>query len=365
METFELTTNVDNVHEWSYLEGCREFAQGFLDNPKGGDWNYDPEEETLLLTNPDTKLERKVLLAGFSTKRNESESRGKFGDGLASAICCLLREGYEVIIENSDITWKPTIGWSEVFDHEVILVEEYETSYHNEDYKVYIKGLRPDEMDKVVANTLPFQTGERELHKTPTGDILLDEEHKGRIYVGGLFICNFNSEYGFDFKPHCFKLDRDRKSLNPWDIRWQCRLMWEHVGNSATEDQAKHVITAMKINDSSTEHMEYSSPTMNKEVEKAAEEVYNSEYDGKLVASDWEEAEDLRKAGNEVVLVKSASLVNVIRRTDSYRSFNAGAKKVKSVQELLDEWKEDWSAQLSLEALDAYVEMSEKVVDKT
>ncbi|CAH9013628.1 putative histidine kinase-like ATPase [Vibrio phage 424E50-1] len=365
METFELTTNVDNVHEWTYLEGCREVIQGFLDNPKGGDWNYDPEEATLLLTNPDTKLERKVLLAGFSTKRDESESRGKFGDGLTSAICCLLREGYEVIIENSDITWKPTIGWSDIFEHEVIVVEEYRTPYHNEDYKVYIKGLRPDEMDKVIANTLPLQTGERNLHKTPTGDILLDEEYKGRIYVGGLFICNFNSEYGFDFKPHCFELDRDRKSLNPFDIKWACKDMWSHVGRNASESDAQIVITAMTSNDSSMEHLRHTTCTVSSEVEKAAEEVYNSEYDGKLVASDWEEAEDLRKAGNEVVLVKSASLVNVIRRTDSYRSFNAGAKKVKSVQELLDAWKEDWDAQLTLEALDAYVEMSEKVVDKT
>lgn len=30
MGNFELTINVDNVHEWSYLEGCREFIQGFL-----------------------------------------------------------------------------------------------------------------------------------------------------------------------------------------------------------------------------------------------------------------------------------------------------------------------------------------------
>ncbi len=363
MEVFELSTDITNVHKWTYLEGCREIVQGSVDNPKGFTWHY--EDGTLTLINRDTQLPRKVFLAGYSTKREEKESIGAFGDGLTSSLCCLLREGHTIRIQNGNLNWKPVLGVSATFEHEVVMIEETEGNPANEDYIVKIGNLTKSQMDKVIANTLHLQTGDRNLHKTPTGDILLDEEHKGRIYVGGLFVCNFNSDYGFDFKPHCFALDRDRKSLNPWDIKWQCKDMWTHVGRNASESDAQTMITAMKGNDSSMEHLRHTTCTVSSEVEKAAEEVYNSEYDGKLVSSDWEEAESLRKAGNEVVLVKSASLVNVIRRTDSYRSFNAGAKKVKSVQELLDEWKEDWDAQLTLEALDAYVEMSEKVVDKT
>lgn len=362
METFELGTNVENVHEWSFLEGCREFIQGYLDNPNGGDWSY--EDEMLILTNPDTTLERKVLLAGFSTKREDKTSRGKFGDGMASGICCLLREGYEIIIENGEITWTPNIGWSEVFQHEVIVIEETLTPYTNDDYKVYIKGLSESDMDEVVSNTLELQREVRNEHQTSLGAILLDDEHKGKVFVGGLFVSHFDSEYGFDFKPECFALDRDRKSLKPFDIQYQCKDMWGEVASNAEGDTAVTLIESMKSGDSSLAYVHHHAYDVSPEVKEKAENLYNEEYEGKLVASEWSDAEALREAGNEVVLVKNSGLANIIRNTDSYRTFQMSAKEVLSVEDLLQGWKDTWSDELSLGALDAFNAMFEKIIDK-
>ncbi|CAH9013579.1 putative histidine kinase-like ATPase [Vibrio phage 277E43-1] len=352
---FELGADVSSVHEWTYLEGTREFLQGFLDNPKGGTWSY--ENGTLILTNRETQLPRKALLQGYSTKREDKESRGKFGDGLASGICALLNEGHEILIENGDVTWVPVIKYSETFEHDVVMIEEYMTEYPNEDYIVYIKGITETQMQKITNNTLSLQGDYGDVHSTSQGEILLHEAHKGRIYVGGLFVDYFKSDYGFNFKPHCFDLDRDRKSLKPFDIQYKAKDMWGEISDSADEDVSEEIVSALVKGENSMEYAKYTLNTNNKNIQNSAEKVYNEKYSGKLVTSDYDECEQLRMAGNEVVHVKSEGLVKIIRETEAYQTVKLGQKKVKTITEILEDWKQEWYDSFETEMLYSYEDM--------
>lgn len=362
MEVFELSTDVTNVHKWSYLEGCREFIQGFLDNQNGGTWYY--EDETLTLISKDTQLSRKVFLAGYSTKREEKESRGKFGDGLTSGICCLLREGHIISIQNGCINWKPTLGKSSVFDHEVVMIEESEGDELNEDYIVKIGNITQEQLAKVVDNTLQMQDNIFNGHKTPEGDILLDEQHKGKIFCGGLFVDYFKSDYGFDFKPSAFELDRDRKSLKPFDIKWQTKEIWKYVTKSADANTADNIIEGMDKGESSLEYINHTYTTNSSNLINSAEKLYKEKYDGKILTTDYKEAEDLRKLGNKVEVVKNEGLVNIVKQTNIYKNFSLSTVKVKSVSELLTGWLDDWQDEIPVEAYDDFVEMEQEINNK-
>lgn len=359
METFELSTDVTNVHEWTYLEGCREFIQGYLDNTKGGTWYY--EDNTLVLINKDTQLSRKVFLAGYSTKRDEEDSRGKFGDGLTSGICCLLREGHDIFIENGGLYWQPTLGWSETFDHEIVIIEEGEYQEDNEDYIVKISNLTPEQMNCIVDNTIALQDFSDNKHITPMGDILLDEQHKGRIYCGGLFVDCFKSEYGFDFKPKHFPLDRDRKSVKPFDVKWQTKEMWSFVSKDATEDVADSIISDLVKGEQSLEYTSHTTMTNNKNVRNSAESLYKEKYNGKLVTHDYEEMRELEKAGNKVELVNSESLVKIIKATDTYKTISLSTIKPKTVSETLEDWKQEWYDSFKDDMLYSFEDMQNEI----
>ena len=364
MQLFELGADPNNVHEWSWEAGIREFIQGYLDNGNGGEFVH--QDNTLTLRNYNTRLERKTLLAGYSSKRNDASQRGKFGDGLTSGICVLLREGMHITMYNSDVVWKPVIVYSDQFEHDVIAIEETLSDHPDEDYTVVIQGVTDSDMERIVNNTLQLQD-EYKNFTTSEGTILLEEKHKGRIYVGGLFVDHFDSEYGFDFPPECFELDRDRKSLKPFDIQWQIKsLIGKMSKQEVDEDLSDRLVSSMASGDKSMQylHHEYiSSPTFR----KSAEKLYNEEYDGKLITSSHEEAEQLREAGNNnVKVVNNAGFVNLVQQTDSYKVV-FGARKEKeeiSIENLLDNFEEEWQHKMETEMYEAWRELSEEIKER-
>ena len=368
MQLFELGTDPSNVHEWDWEAGIREFIQGYLDNKNGGDWDH--QDTTLTLRNYNTRLERKTLLAGYSSKRNDDSQRGKFGDGLTSGICVLLREGMDITMHNSDVIWKPVITYSDQFEHDVVAIEETLADTPDEDYTVVIEGITASDMERIVSYTLDLQD-EYEHFYTSQGTILLEEQHKGRIYVGGLFVDHFDSSYGFDFPPECFELDRDRKSLKPFDIKWKLKdLISEMSRQDVDEELSDRIVSSMESGDGSMEyvHHEYAS-SRNKTFQESAEKLYKEKHDGNIITSSYEEAEKLREAGNKnVKLVRNEGFVKLVRQTESHQLV-FGARKEKeeiSIENLLDNFEEDWQHEMTdTDFYEAWQKLSEEIKERT
>lgn len=115
MSKFELSMVSDYVKTWDYKDAIREIVQNALDQSKDDTDNYDisyeQSDHSLIISTKTGVLERKSMLLGNSTKRDDDSTIGKFGEGYKLALLVLSRDGKNVIIENAGAgeIWTPSI----------------------------------------------------------------------------------------------------------------------------------------------------------------------------------------------------------------------------------------------------------------
>jgi len=346
----------DYVSHWSIENAIRELIQNALDMSR-----YDiSSDRNLTITSYGGTLDENTLLMGNSSKRDDPNSRGKFGDGYKSALLVLCREGIDVVIRNGGDKWIPSLEYSELYNTECLHITIEYGVYDKEDTVEYIL----DDLDyyiieNVKGNTLQMQEDYHH-HETPYGTILFEPEHKGKIFVGGLYISDFKSEYGYDFPPETFPLDRDRKSLNPFDIEWKCQDIFEHYSSEDSEDIAEVVLKAIDTKD---DGIKYATVKPTNSLKNAAETLYNDRYSGKLVVSSYDEYCEQKEAGNPVELVNNDKLVRIITQTDAYQTFSLKQNTVekKSIQDLLYEFKEKWEGEMSTDMVYDFEDMESAI----
>jgi hypothetical protein len=60
---------------------------------------------------------------------------------------------------------------------------------------------------------------------TTYGDILLEDEYRSRLFVEGLFVCDFNEKdkirYGYNMRAPYLSLDRDRQKVGTFNLLWE------------------------------------------------------------------------------------------------------------------------------------------------
>lgn len=351
-----LSLSRNYVRNWTVQSAIRELIANALDQ---GDYDFDCNYG-LSINSYGGTIPEETLLLGNGSKTDGDNNIGQFNEGYKIALLVLCREGVSVEIQNGLDKWTPSIEYSVLYNTECLHVT-IEYGYYDEDdcVKIELSDLDSGVIAEVEANTLVMQ-GDYEKHETPYGDILLGEEHKGRIFVGGLFVDNFKSDYGFDFPPSEFPLDRDRKSLKPFDIQWKTQYLWEHVSKEDSEEVAEEIIKGITRKDDS---FQYADVKATNSIKKAAETLYNEQYSGKLVVSSYDEYKEEKAAGNDVELVNNDKLVRIIQQTDCYKTFSLGVNKVekKSIEDLLDDFKDKWQDEMSSEMFYAYEDMVELI----
>jgi hypothetical protein len=106
------------------------------------------------------------------------------------------------------------------------------------DLTIEVSGISAADMEAFRASNLHLQQVS-EVIDTPSGRILQDKKQKGRVYVNGLFVCSYTPyEYGYDFKPSAVKLDRDRRLVSDFDLKWLSSGMWANVASNDMIDLA-------------------------------------------------------------------------------------------------------------------------------
>ena len=223
MKTFELSLSPEYVHTWTLWEAIRELLQNVQDNPAETIFTFDegqeiPDQGDLRIGNKDTTIAPRTLLLGVSTKRNDENLIGEFGEGYKLSLLVLTRLGYPVTILNGPLLWKPRFADSEKFGEKILMIDEYPGDSDNKDFVVIVHGLDKSELQMIQQNYLPGDHSTR---------ILLDNEQKGRIFVGGLFVKQIDKlTYGYNFSPVVLKLGRDRNMVSDFDVSWQTSLLW-------------------------------------------------------------------------------------------------------------------------------------------
>lgn len=253
MAKFELSLAKDYVPSWNYLDGVRELFQNALDQQVEVDDNdmfyeYDEENEVLRIGNKKSVLERETLLLGSTSKKDNEEAIGQFGEGYKVATLVLTREGHDVVFYNygRKEVWKPRFVNSRRYGAEILtfFIEKKNVwnKVPNNDLTIEISNITKEQYEEIVENNLHLQE-EGEIVTSSQGRILLDEKHKGKVFVNGLFVRNYDEYHkGYDFKPEFLELDRDRKLVSDFDLKWLASSMWSEVEEDDLDDEVVDMI---------------------------------------------------------------------------------------------------------------------------
>lgn len=249
MSKHQLTISPSYVQDWTYVEAVREIFQNALDNQVTEPENtmyfeYNESTETLVVGNKTSILEVNSLLMGYSSKRDDNETIGRHGEGYKVALMVLLREGKQVTISNygKKEVWETRFINSRKFKGERITEITVNSNFifksppHN-NLEFIIKGVTAEEYKVLVEKNLNLQRRKEGVDYLPTsrGELLLSEEEKGNLYVSGLFIThNKQLTKGYNFKPSIIKLDRDRKLVNDFDLRWEIAKLLQDLEDHPT-----------------------------------------------------------------------------------------------------------------------------------
>ena len=355
----------DYISTWTTIEATRELIQNALDC---GSYNiYKNYWDEIVIETTVGEISPQNLLLGVGSKTYDKNSRGGFSEGLLLALLVLARAETPLQFTNGSKEWIPTFEYNDNYGCETLTIVEQDTLNQFENGVKISLDLGLDVTEEVELNTLQMQ-GEYDKFVTEKGAILLDEKHKGRIYVGGLFVDFFRSEYGFDFTPESFSLDRDRKTLRPFDIQWEIRGMIALMSRKEiSEEVSDRIVSSMSNQDRAFEHIDENYISSNKNFVNSAEKLYKEEYDGMILTHDIDEADKLKADGNtNVKYCANKSFVTLVQKSESHQVVFGARKEPEEIssQQLLDNFEDEWQYEMSTELYEAWRELVDELKDR-
>lgn len=327
--TYELTLNKAYVAHWGVLEAVRELIQNALDSDSPFEFTFGRDDEddsnTLALTSANARLTPQTLLLGSTTKADAPEKIGSFGEGYKIALLVLTREGRSVSIHNGDKVWAPFFRFSKRFDDDLLCVSEESAPFKNTGLTFLVSGLTDEDVVAIRESCLPMQQHIGETLKTSYGDILLQKP--GQLFVGGLFICKTELKYGYNMNPDRIKLERDRKTVDNFDLTYATTHMWYET--ERFDDVAKMIEAEVK----DVGCAQWSATPM---VKEACFRLFREKNPGKFVATSQSELQSFVKAGLTSYVFVGGSFGEVVCGASSYR--NAKPDKARQPRELMEAW---------------------------
>ena len=227
MSRFELGMSLDYCSNWCVADAVREFFQNAKDeetvNPDNSMY-FSYENEVLTIGNRLSKLDTKTLLLGVSSKRNNENTIGNFGEGYKVATVVLMRNGVTVKVYNNEAKeiWTSKVVDSRRYKAKIV-VFDIEKKMFKKDYDLVIElhGITQEMYEEIKSRILDLQDELGDRISSADGQLLLDKRHSGNIYVGGLFVCHKDYlNWGYDFVPSMVKLDRDRGLIDMFDLKF-------------------------------------------------------------------------------------------------------------------------------------------------
>lgn len=253
MSKIELTLAPNYVPTWTLVDAIRELFQNALDQQKQNNeneasWSYDDATGVFTISNATSKLTAASLLLGQTTKADDKSTIGQFGEGYKIATLVLLREGKNVVFYNYGAreVWRPRFVKSRRFGTDILtfFIEKKAIweKVPSADLVIAIDGISADEYyDQIVPSNLHLRSDFEVIEETKYGDVL---NLAGKVFVNGLYVCDYEPyTYGYNFKPEHIRLDRDRKMVSDFDLRWMASKMWS---NSSDFDKVLEMISEDK-----------------------------------------------------------------------------------------------------------------------
>ena len=294
VKTYELPLSKDYVRHWGMCEAVRELIQNGLDSDSPFEWEMREEEQTLIIRSRFAKLEPRTLLLGHTSKA-DSDKIGSFGEGYKIALLVLTRCGYEVQVRNGNRLWRPKFMYSHTFESDVLCIEDTAAPSATQGVEFVVVGLTPGEFSEIRNQCLHMQYDIGEVMEVSKGRIL--RARPGKLYVGGLYVCDTKLKFGYDIKPEYLRLERDRQTVNTFDLQFLTKDMWFET--ERWDEIAKHI--GDKVDD--FKYAEYGAPQM---VKDACYRAFKALHPGAVVAKDQDQLNELVRRGMTRVIISEA-----------------------------------------------------------
>ncbi len=246
-----ITLAEDYVPNWGFWQSVREFLANGLDT---GTMEYEhfnnQGDRWVSIKSFGGAIPKEMLMMGKSGKRDDTNTIGQHGEGSLLAMLVLTRMGYDLRIKNGLDKWLITIELHPQLETPCLCVEIKEGYYELESDEVDITILGVTEEDvQILEKNYVDPSFFRYL---PEEDIvvdyegcqifryssdcypgdrasLCDEGNPKKVFVNGLFVCDLPDNYVFSYNltPDKISLDRDRQSVNTWDMQREVASLLE------------------------------------------------------------------------------------------------------------------------------------------
>lgn len=287
MSKYELTIAPDYVPDWGITEAFRELFQNALDQETIDPDNYmffeyDEENQQVSIGNRNSCLEIKSLLFGTSTKSNNADTIGKFGEGYKLASLVLTREGKKITFYNyhNKEVWRPRFVASRRYGTDILTFFTEKHTWKKVPHRsleIVIEGITKEEYEQIETSNLHIVDSEDYI-EVKEGRILYDRP--GQIYVNGLYV-EYRDEFkcGYDIKPRYLVLDRDRKSVKDFDFKY----LIAHMHVQASDTNIDKTMNLVKDNASDVVYMHYRTTYQATPLKTSYREKFVQEYGKKAV----------------------------------------------------------------------------------
>ncbi len=224
--TVPLTISRNYVSTWGIWEAIREIIQNAIDTKQ---YQVEYGEGTITVSTTGGVIDRRHLLLGETSKRNDEDSIGTYGEGFKLALLVLLRENREVSIKNGTDLWTPIFQNHEQLNEECLAIKIEENVFisNNDKVSFHISGLTSDEISEIQSKTL-YNFNKALIEAEYKSSFCWYSKGEPKLYVGGLFVCDLDKKYqmSYNFAPNVLELDRDRKSVHTFYLSLEAtRLM--------------------------------------------------------------------------------------------------------------------------------------------
>lgn len=328
IRTIELPLSRDYVRQWGVAEAVRELIQNAIDS--SSPFEYAFVGDGLMIASRFDTLDLNTLILGKTSKADADDQIGSFGEGYKIAMLVLVREGIDVVIRNGDADWVPSFRHSDNYGDEVLCIDIFEPLQHNQGLEFRLKGLTHTQSSAIHDSCLLMQPMMENVIETKRGNILADRP--GKLYVGGLYVCDTELDYGYDMKPEFLKLERDRKTVDNWDLLNQTKEMWFSTGD--WDDIANRM--AAKMPDLA--YAEYGCPEL---VKEACFRHFTKEHPGHLAVNSQKDLDAaVAKGMTKTVHTGGGSYHYGVTSSKSYLDSTKHIVIHSSPQQFLEEWLE-------------------------
>ena len=297
MEYIALPLSQNYISHWGTWEAIREIIQNAMDQ---GEYSVDISYEmgSISIESKGGVMEKGSLLLGHTSKADDPDKRGKFGEGYKLALLVLSRQNIGVTIKNGSQRWSPSMRPHPQIDEDCLTIGITEDAYSDEfeTVRFSIHGLSREELAIV---------DDRVLNKDYC-DIVADDgesyafyEQPPAVYVGGLFVCNLEPidkksyELSYNFAPDIVNLDRDRQTVSEFTIAYEATSLLNRAGEydllvEMASNERPDVSGYVNIG-SSGGYYSSSTPDVSKEIAEGSIKRFYDKYgeDAYPINKDW------------------------------------------------------------------------------